>query len=58
MNHDGAVNDAELTVEGRHRVPDVDHSLLSTSRGQNVAQVTDVPELGIGGAVVVLEGRV
>ena len=43
--HDGAVDHAELAVQGRHGVLDVDQSFLGSSRGQDVTQVTDVPAL-------------
>ena len=45
VHHDGAVDNAKLTVQGRHGVPDVDHGFLGSSRGQDVSQVADVPAL-------------
>ena len=45
VHHDGAVDHAELAVQGRHGVPDVDHGFLRSSEGQDVSQVADMPAL-------------
>ena len=45
VHHDGAVDHAELAVQGRHGVPDVDHGFFRSSGGQDVSQVANMPAL-------------
>ena len=45
VHHDGAVDHAELAVQGRHGVPDVNHGFFRSTGGQDVSQVANVPAL-------------